>query len=228
MDTDKLNALSPFEFKDQLIKLASTHAEAMMLNAGRGNPNFLATQPRHAFLRLGDFALKEAERSYAYLSHGFGGIPEKTGIVERFDAYALLNEATPGIDFIQSTLSFAIDHLGIKKHDLLYELTAAYLACNYPFPPRMLPLCERITKVYLSTELCGTKTKTDAFDIFATEGGTAAMTYLFQSLFANRILHKGDKVALISPIFSPYLEIPPIPAYDLEVIDIKASEDQNW
>lgn len=32
--------LSPFEFKDELIKLATSKADRLMLNAGRGNPNF--------------------------------------------------------------------------------------------------------------------------------------------------------------------------------------------
>ena len=54
-----------------------------MLNAGRGNPNFLATLPRWAFLSLGDFALREAERSYSYLDSGFGGLPEHEGIVQQ-------------------------------------------------------------------------------------------------------------------------------------------------
>ncbi|MCP4473069.1 MAG: bifunctional aspartate transaminase/aspartate 4-decarboxylase [Gammaproteobacteria bacterium] len=219
---------TPFELKDKLIHLAKSHSEHLMLNAGRGNPNFLATQPRHAFLRLGDFALKEAERSYAYLNSGFGGIAEKAGIVNRFDAYALINEGLPGIDFVKSTLSFCSDHLGIAKEELLYEMTQAYLACNYPMPPRMLTLSERIVKTYLSAELCGTKTKSDEFEVFATEGGTAAMTYLFKSFQANGILKQGDKIALITPIFSPYLEIPLIPSYGLEVVHIKAEESHHW
>lgn len=45
--------LSPFEFKDELIKLATSKADRLMLNAGRGNPNFLATIPRYAFYVLG-------------------------------------------------------------------------------------------------------------------------------------------------------------------------------
>jgi len=224
----KLDSLSPFELKDQLIRLAASHREHMMLNAGRGNPNFLATHPRHAFLRIGDFALKEAERSYAYLNSGFGGIAEKAGIVNRFDAYALLNEALPGIDFVRSALSFCTDRLGIAREDLLYEMTEAYLACNYPVPPRMLSLSERIVKTYLSTELCDAKTQNDEFDLFATEGGTAAMTYLFNSFQANDILMKGDKVALITPIFSPYLEIPHIPAYGLEIVHVKTEESNAW
>ncbi|MDE5002674.1 bifunctional aspartate transaminase/aspartate 4-decarboxylase, partial [Francisella tularensis subsp. holarctica] len=50
--------LSPLEFKDELIKLATSKADRLMLNAGRGNHNFFETIPRHAILRLGDFALR--------------------------------------------------------------------------------------------------------------------------------------------------------------------------
>ena len=56
-------ALSPFELKDELIKAAGggaveRPANASMLNAGRGNPNFLATVPRHGFWQLGLFAMR--------------------------------------------------------------------------------------------------------------------------------------------------------------------------
>ena len=80
--------LSPFELKDKLISVATTESQKVMLNAGRGNPNFLATQPRRAFLRLGEFAIQEAERAYSYLNSGFGGLPERDGMVERFEIYA--------------------------------------------------------------------------------------------------------------------------------------------
>ena len=64
-DFDKMSELSPFELKDTLVTLASCHSERLMLNAGRGNPNFLATAPRHGFFQLGLFAMSEAERSSA-------------------------------------------------------------------------------------------------------------------------------------------------------------------
>ena len=52
--------LSPFELKDKLIKIAKTHQERMMLNAGRGNPNWVAVTPRFSFFQLGLFALEES------------------------------------------------------------------------------------------------------------------------------------------------------------------------
>ena len=80
VDYSKFSRLSPFELKDNLTKLASSHADRLMLNAGRGNPNFLATIPRHGFFQLGLFAMGEAERSFAYMPEGVGGHPRLEGL----------------------------------------------------------------------------------------------------------------------------------------------------
>lgn len=220
--------LSPFELKDKLISIASSSSERMMLNAGRGNPNFLATEPRHAFLRLGEFALSEAERSYSYLRSGFGGIPEKEGILNRFDNFVNDNKGREGIELICSSISFIEDHIGHSKENFLYELVEAFLGCNYPVPPRMLRLSEMIVKLYIGMEVCGSTIHSESFDLFATEGGTAAMTYLFYSLKRNGLITPGDKIAIMTPIFSPYLEIPAIPEFDLESIYIRADEGLKW
>ena len=45
----KYEALSPFELKDKLIAMAKSPQVKTMLNAGRGNPNWVATRPREAF-----------------------------------------------------------------------------------------------------------------------------------------------------------------------------------
>ncbi|MCF6776399.1 bifunctional aspartate transaminase/aspartate 4-decarboxylase [Thiotrichales bacterium 19X7-9] len=224
----KKQALSPFEFKDELIKLAQSSQDHAMLNAGRGNPNFLSTIPRYAFLKLGHFAVKESERSYSYLENIFGGLPEKKGIVERFDHYVMLHEKENGVSFLSAALSFANDHLGIEKEDFLFEMVNAFLGCNYPFPPRMLPICENIVMHYLQSELYHKSDTPFAFDLFATEGGTASMTYIFQSIKINGLLKKGDKIAMITPIFSPYLEIPELPEYDNEIVHIHAKKEHNW
>ena len=54
--------LSPFELKDKLVELATEctkqHAR-LMLDAGRGNPDWLALEARRAFFALGEFALGE-------------------------------------------------------------------------------------------------------------------------------------------------------------------------
>ena len=129
---------------------------------------------------------------------------------------------------MNSALSFVNDHLGIKKSDFLYEMVNAFLGCNYPYPPRMLPICEEITMHYLQRELYHHSDAPSRFDLFATEGGTAAMTYIFQSMKINNLLGENDKVAMITPIFSPYLEIPELPEYGYEVVHIHADKENNW
>ncbi|MEM9683274.1 MAG: bifunctional aspartate transaminase/aspartate 4-decarboxylase [Pseudomonadota bacterium] len=228
IDIEKLAELSPFELKDKLIEIAGSDSQRMMLNAGRGNPNFLATLPRRAFLRLGDFAMQESERSYAYLDSGFGGLPEKEGIVQRFETYAHRHEDTEGINFLHSAMTFVRDQLGLERDAFLYEMVGAFLGCNYPVPPRMLPHAEEIVKEYVRQEMHGDVPHGGGFSLFATEGGTAAMTYIFQSLKANGLVSPGDKVALGTPIFSPYLEIPPLPEFDMSVVDIRMDEDTDW
>ena len=54
------------------------------------------------------------------------------------------------------------------------------------------------------------------------------MTYIFNSLRANHLLKPGDTIALGTPIFTPYLEIPHMSDYQLEVVNVQADEDQNW
>jgi len=219
--------LSPFEFKDLLIAKAMEYTNKTsrpIENAARGNPDFLATSPRHAMITLGEFAMLEAERSYTFMSDMFGGEPLKKNIVNRWDSFAMLNNTKRGVRFLSSVLSFCESNLGIDKDDLLYEFVLSYLGCSYPVPPRMLVSLEKIVVAYLQKEM----NAYSDFDLFATEGGTAAMTYIFQSLKINGMLSSEDKVAMITPIFTPYLEIPKLPMYNNEIINIKLSSTENW
>ena len=220
--------LSPFELKDQLIEIASSDAQRLMLNAGRGNPNFLATLPRWAFLSLGDFALRESERSYSYLDSGFGGLPEHDGIVQRFDAYATHHRQTDGVRFLRAAISYVKDQLGLNQDAFLFEMVSAFLGSTYPTPPRMLRHTEEIVKAYLAQEMFGLLPPGGEFSVFATEGGTAAMTYIFQSLRANGLIKPGDKIAIATPIFSPYLEIPVLDDYQLEIVNIRMDRLDDW
>ena len=112
-DYAKLAQLSPFELKDQLTSLASSHADRLMLNAGRGNPNFLATIPRHGFFQLGLFAMQEAERSFTYMPEGVGGHPQQDGIEARFESFANAHHKAPGVSFLTASISYIRDQLGL-------------------------------------------------------------------------------------------------------------------
>ncbi|WP_316151290.1 bifunctional aspartate transaminase/aspartate 4-decarboxylase [Cupriavidus sp. BIC8F] len=227
-DISKLSSLSPFELKDELIKLASSDAERLMLNAGRGNPNFLATVPRHGFWQLGLFAMRESERSFSYMPEGVGGFPRREGIEERFNLFAREFAETPGVKFLAGAVSYVRDQLGLSASDFLYEMCEGILACNYPVPDRMLKLSEKIVGQYIRKEMIGNHPFIGEFDLFAVEGGTAAMTYLFNSIRENRLLKPGDTIALGMPIFTPYIEIPELNDYQLEELSIDADPDSRW
>lgn len=220
--------LSPFELKDMLIKTASSDSQRLMLNAGRGNPNFLATLPRWAFLSIGDFAMRESQRAYSYLNSGFGGMPEREGIVQRFEMYASERADSDGIRFLRAAISYVKDQLGLDQAAFLDEMVNAFLGCSYPTPPRMLAHAEEIVKAYLAQEMFGAVPRSGDFSLFATEGGTAAMTYIFESLSRNGLIAPGDKIAIGTPIFSPYLEIPVLAEYGLEVVDVRMDEHADW
>jgi aspartate 4-decarboxylase len=53
------------------------------------------------------------------------------------------------------------------------------------------------------------------------------MAYIFNSLKENKILKKGDKIALATPIFTPYIEIPQLNTYQLVSVDLHADPLQG-
>src|SRR3954453_4142097 len=71
--------------------------------------------------------------------------------------------------------------------------------------------------------MCGDPRPAGKFDLYAVEGGTAAMCYLFKSLQANRLLRPGDTVALGTPIFTPYVELPHLEDFGLQTIEVAQS-----
>ncbi len=218
--------LSPFELKNRLIEMAQSDSERLMLNAGRGNPNWLADEPRHAFHQLGLFALSEAKR--AFDKPGLAGSPPKDGMAQRFDTFLSQHGSVTGVTFLRDAFGLVRDDLGLNYDDLVFEMVDAILGDHYPVPDRMLSACEHIVHAYLALEMCQGNPPPGRFDLFATEGGTAAMAYVFHSLMENKLLHKGDKIALGTPIFTPYLEIPALNDYRFVELDVMQAEDRHW
>jgi len=222
-----LKELSPFELKDQLIEIADKKFKGEILNAGRGNPNFLSIMPRKIFNLIGRFAIEEAEFSYSYLHGSLGGNIKEEGISTRFYEFLKSKKHREEAKEAFVYFSYMEDQLGLNIKDVLVEFLNAYLACNYPVPPRSLKNIEKIIKKYMIQEMCRCGFYKE-FDIFPTEGGTAAMAYIFNSLKINNLMKKGDKVALVTPVFTPYLEIPELPEYDYGVVKIKLDPELNW
>ncbi|ELC8385173.1 aspartate 4-decarboxylase [Clostridium perfringens] len=214
--------ISPFEFKNKLIDLAKDKKSAhILLDAGRGNPNWTSSTPRDAFFTFGHFAVSETKRTFE--SCDLAGIPHKEGIYNRFLKFIEENKNFPAIELLEKIINYGIKEKGFNPDDFLYELCDAIIGDNYPYPDRMLPHIESIVHDYLLKELCYLP-PSKKFKLFAVEGATAAMCYIFDSLIANELLQRKDKIAIMTPIFTPYLEIPQLPRYDLESIYIHASE----
>ena len=220
-------ALSPFELKDQLIELADESAKtraAVMLNAGRGNPNWIATVPREAFHLLNEFALDEARRTWDEPEVGLAGMPQSPGIARRLREFLDGRGATRAVELLVGTVQFGVEKLGFDADKFVWELVDSLIGDNYPVPDRMLVHAEQMVRAFLAKELCDGRPPEGTMKLFAVEGGTAAMTYVFRSLAINRILKNGDTIALGTPIFTPYLEMPHLDEHPLKVVSIEASE----
>ena len=218
--------LSPFELKNKLISMSKMHRERIMLNAGRGNPNWVAIAPREGFFRFGLFALRESERS----PHrpGLGTVAQKEGLSKRFKDFLAKNAASPGVAFLERVFGYVCKELKIDGDSFLNEMVDAALGDHYPTPDRMLTISEGIVHKYLEQEMFGNDASIGKFDLFPTEGGTAAMDYIFTSLSENKLIHKGDKIAMGTPVFTPYIEIPRLNDYELVELEVKQDENSDW
>jgi aspartate 4-decarboxylase len=226
----KFEALSPFEIKDELINLAkvtSKRTQSAFLNAGRGNPNWVATTPREGFFLLGQFAITESKRVMDHPA-GIGGMPQANGIAARLEGWLAKHQDMPGAGFLKEMVPFAVKKFGFQPDAFVHELVDSIIGDNYPVPDRMLVHNERIVHEYLMWAMCGEPRPAGKFDIYAVEGGTAAMCYIFKSLKANRLLMPGDTIALGTPIFTPYIEMTHLEDYDLKVVQIKAPQENKF
>lgn len=222
----RLQTLSPFELKAELQRIAGEHESRtafQMLNAGRGNPNFIASAPREAFFALGRFALTVSRENREWDAELIG-VPEKDGIARRFEQWLDDNPQEAGTALLRRVLDYGVGELGFSPDSFVWELADSVIGDHYPEPDRMLAHAEAFTKRYLVQELCSGIEPQTPFDLFAVEGGTAAMCYIFDSLITNKVLNKGDRIAIMTPIFTPYLEIPRLSDYAFDVVHLAASE----
>jgi CBS domain-containing protein len=120
----------------------------------------------------------------------------------------------PGIAFLRAALFYTRDQ--------------GVLGCNYPEPVRMLTHAEEIVRRYLLNEMTGGSSLATGIDLFAVEGGTAGITYVFNSLRENKLLAPGDVIAIGMPIFTPYIKIPQLNDYRLIELAIEADPEAGW
>jgi aspartate 4-decarboxylase len=219
-----MEQLSPFELKDELIRYARDFTQhkattRKFLNAGRGNPNWIATTPREALLLLGRFGLEESRR--VWNEPDLGGMPHADGIARRLEEFLARTSRDPGSELLRRSVEYVVDQLGFNADAFVHELVDATIGDNYPEPDRMLVHTEHVVRQYLIRELFDGRPPEGTLDLFAVEGGTAAMCYVFDSLGRNFLLRPGDTIAIGTPIFTPYLELPHL--YGLETVELRQS-----
>ncbi len=222
----KLAEMSPFEIKGTLISLAQKDAQrstATFLNAGRGNPNWLLSLPRRAFFLLGKFAVEESERTMYNHMLGIAASPKQEGVAQRFETFLTEHDDEIGSKVLRHFYSYMTGERKADPDDFVFELVDGILGDHYPTPPRILKYTEMVTQDYLCWAMGGGEDPT-VYDIFATEGSTAGMCYVFNTLQANFLLNRGDKIALFTPCFTPYLEIPRLDQFGLEVVNVSANK----
>jgi aspartate 4-decarboxylase len=221
--------LSPFELKDELIKLAEVAERddvAQFLNAGRGNPNWICTTARDAFGTLLRFGLEESRRGVSLPDLG-RQIARTPGLAGRFEEFLKTNGKAPGIALLRDTWQWGLRKLKFDPEAFAYELAQGIIGDLYPVPDRMLRCCERIVHEFLAKEMCDGRPPKGTFDLFAVEGGTAAMCYLFDTLMQNHLLHRGDTIALAVPTFTPYIEIAHMDRFAFKVVNVDASVERR-
>lgn len=216
--------MSPFEIKNKLISLAEKDAQVSartFLNAGRGNPNWLLSYPRKAFFLLGQFAMSEADRVQFDKDAGIVASPASKGVAKRFEEF-LGTQACPCAKTLRDYYDYMLKEHKVDPDDFVFELVDGIIGDHYPTPDRILKYTQIAIRDYLRWAMGGGDDMTE-YDLFATEGSTAGMCYAFLSLQQNFLMNPGDKIALFTPCFTPYIEIPQLAEFGLEVVNISAN-----
>ena len=134
----------------------------------------------------------------------------------------------PGASFLQRMVPWAVKKFSFDPDKFVHELVDSIIGDHYPVPDRMLVHNEQIVHEYLEWAMCGDPRPKGKFKIYAVEGGTAAMCYIFKSLKSNRILNPGDTIALGVPIFTPYIEMAHLEDYDLHFVEVHAKQENQF
>lgn len=237
----KLNSLSPFELKDVLLNIANGSNSELLLDAGRGNPNFFNNYVRRIFARL-QISVMQKTNSVNFLKDlniypNQNDYNYETVFKKAASSWPLRDKAYL-LDYIKYLKKLSKQN-GKNCNAILYDLFKSTIGCYYPVPPRVQPHLELVAREFLydlMTEKSSSRERNDEaykmkpsdFDVFATEGAAAGILYVFNTLKENFLLNPGDSIGVITPIFSPYLEMPKLNDYSLKVVEIKGNPDTDF
>lgn len=222
MDYKKLDKLSPFELKNRLLAIAGENS----LNAGRGNPNFFNKFVRQAFSYL---QLVVLELSHELIKGELYVYPEEGD----YRYYEELNKLIKRQVKDKKIVEFLEYYMLFLKRDnkLLHDVVMSTIGCYYPVPPQIQPHLSIICEKYMYNNVFrdgNAKLGSEDFEYFACEGAAAGIMYVFNTLSYNGLMKRGDKCAIMTPIFSPYLEMPKMDVYGLDVVILKGDANREY
>ena len=164
------------------------------------------------------------------LPPGVGGMPKAAGIAGRLRRGSKKHARhARARAFLQAMVPWAV-----KKFDFdAGQVRARAGRLDHRRQLSRCPIACSCTTSRSSTNTCSgrcaaTPRPKGKFKLYAVEGGTAAMCYIFKSLKANRLLNPGDTIALGTPIFTPYLEMPHLEDYDLNIVNVQAQQENRF
>lgn len=237
----KYTNLSPFELKNTLIHLAKTNRKldtyTTFLNAGRGNPNFFNSFVRKCYTRLQAACIDIT--SNVQEPPGISGITDlKVYPLENKEIFKkqifknIKGAPAREKDFIMSYLNYLQKSSDNKdKNEIIHDVVLSMIGCFYPSPPQIQPHLNVVSKDFMFNLIFNnkkTKEKKDNYEYFATEGAAAGILYVFNTLHLNGLLNPGDTIAVITPIFSPYLEMPLLKRYKLKILSLEGKPNEEW
>lgn len=225
----KYEKLSPFELKNTLISMAKK-SNKPFLNAGRGNPNFFNDFVRTCFTHIQAACVKLSKQLPRTTDLSIYPLYNTKQNYRRLLERNLSNLSKNQSKFIQ----YYLNSIGKHKNSnyLMYDVILSALGTFYPSPPRIQPHNEVIVDEYMRDLVFSTKQIQDRernqYEYFAVEGAAAGIMYTFDSLAHNKLLKKGDTIAIITPIFSPYLELPKLSQYGLKILELKGDPKREY
>jgi aspartate 4-decarboxylase len=154
-------------------------------------------------------------------------IERSAGLVRRLLRFLHAHPAAPGAKLLREIWNLGVRELQLDPVEFAYELTEGVIGDMYPVPDRILHCTERIVHAFLMREMCAGRPPRGRFDLFAVEGGTAAMCYVFDTLMQNALLKQGDTIALAVPTFTPYIEIAHMERFAFKVVNVDASIERR-
>ena len=135
----ELERFGAFEVGKRMLTLAHHHHHNnRILNAGRGNPNWINTKARLAMARLIEFGVSESNRTIC--SGDMGGYVEEEKIGERFrqfvDRYSLFDADYVGYSYEHSAGSVRIGAYRRRRQiqDVPQDNVALHTVCHGALP----------------------------------------------------------------------------------------------